>query len=199
MTIMTGCNQSKDPLTHDEGVVINGVRWATRNVNMPGTFTESLEDAGMLFQWNRKKGWNAIDRYVEDWDTSSPTGTEWEIVNDPSPRGWRVPTIDEILSLFDREKVSWEWIRSEWLNPNENAEGIKFTDIITGAYVFFPFVDNRWYRDGRLGRNVFSEYWSSTLFCDWRSSAYSLGLSPGMQSTRGAEWRHAFSIRSVAK
>jgi len=27
-----------DPLTSDAGVVINGVKWATRNVDKPGTF-----------------------------------------------------------------------------------------------------------------------------------------------------------------
>ena len=39
-----------------DGVVINGVRWATRNVDKPGTFAANPEDAGMLYQWNRKVG-----------------------------------------------------------------------------------------------------------------------------------------------
>ena len=39
-----------NPLTHDEGVVINGVRWATRNVDMPGTFAPTPESFGMHYQ-----------------------------------------------------------------------------------------------------------------------------------------------------
>jgi len=29
----------QDPLIYDAGIVINGVRWATRNVDAPGTFS----------------------------------------------------------------------------------------------------------------------------------------------------------------
>ena len=38
--------------TTDLGVVINGVKWATRNVAAPGKFATSPEDAGMFYQWN---------------------------------------------------------------------------------------------------------------------------------------------------
>ena len=48
----------------DEGVVINGVKWATRNVDKPGTFAANPENAGMLFQWNRRVGWSANDPMV---------------------------------------------------------------------------------------------------------------------------------------
>ena len=34
------------------GVLINGVCWATRNVDAPGTFAENPEDPGMMYQWN---------------------------------------------------------------------------------------------------------------------------------------------------
>jgi len=43
---------------HDEGVVINGVKWATRNVDRPNTFAETPESAGMFYQWNDKIGWS---------------------------------------------------------------------------------------------------------------------------------------------
>ena len=43
-----------DPLTHDAGVVINGITWATRNVDEPGKFAARPEDAGMYYQWNSK-------------------------------------------------------------------------------------------------------------------------------------------------
>jgi len=38
----------------DEGVVINGVKWATCNVDNPGTFVNRPETTGKIYQWNRK-------------------------------------------------------------------------------------------------------------------------------------------------
>jgi len=35
-------------------VVIGGVRWATCNVDAPGTFASSPEKIGMLYQWGKK-------------------------------------------------------------------------------------------------------------------------------------------------
>ena len=65
-------------LTHDYGVLINGIRWATRNVDAPGTFTQNPEDAGMLFQWNRRKGWKRVDEeLLENWDRWAAEGTKW--------------------------------------------------------------------------------------------------------------------------
>ena len=99
-----------DPSITDEGVVINGVRWATRNVDAPGTFAQTPADPGMLFQWNCRIGWSATDPLV-----SSPVGREWgrftggttgETIlawarsNDPCPPGWRVPTHVELESLL---------------------------------------------------------------------------------------------------
>jgi len=44
---------SKEP-QEPEGVLINGVRWATRNLASHGKFVEKPEDYGALFQWGRK-------------------------------------------------------------------------------------------------------------------------------------------------
>jgi len=38
----------------EAGVVINGVKWATRNLAAHGKFVEKPEDYGALFQWGRK-------------------------------------------------------------------------------------------------------------------------------------------------
>ena len=87
----------QQPSVSEEGVVINGVRWATRNVDTFGTFTQNPEDAGMFFQWNRQKGWAATGS-VTGWDTSEAT-TQWTNDNDPCPPGWRTPTVEEWRSL----------------------------------------------------------------------------------------------------
>jgi uncharacterized protein (TIGR02145 family) len=93
--------RSKNALITDTGVVINGIRWATRNVDAPGTFTKNPEDFGMLFQWNRRQGLSAEDNNARDWNSFIPTGTAWYAENDPCPPGWRVPTREELQRLAD--------------------------------------------------------------------------------------------------
>ena len=47
--IFTACDRDEpNPNQTDAGVVIDGIRWATRNVDAPGTFAENPEDAGMF-------------------------------------------------------------------------------------------------------------------------------------------------------
>ena len=138
--------------THDYGVLINGIRWATRNVDAPGTFAQNPEDAGILFQWNRRKGWNAVDRYVEGWDTSLPTGTKWYAENDPCPKGWRVPTREELRLLRNAD--------SEW--ATKNAVNGRLAG--TAPYqIFLPASGWRCGNDGALyAVGVLGIYWSST-------------------------------------
>ena len=95
---------SKDDSIIDRGVVIDGVRWATRNVDAPGTFAATPESLGMHFQWNRRTGWNTTDEIVEGMDRSMPEGAAWYAANDPCPRGWRVPTAEELRSLANAKR-----------------------------------------------------------------------------------------------
>ena len=64
---------SSNDASSDRGVVINGVRWATHNVETPGTFAKNPESAGGSFTWEEAK--NAC------------------------PCGWRLPTREEFESL----------------------------------------------------------------------------------------------------
>lgn len=146
----------QDSLTFDEGVMINGVKWATRNVDALGIFVTKPEDPGMFYQWNRKKAWSAIGK-ISGWDSSNPTGDSWAKANDPSPAGWRVPTAGEIKTLVDTDKVSYEW------TTQNGVSGGKFTDKVSGNSIFLPAVGCRGNDYGMLER-VGSDgaYWSST-------------------------------------
>jgi len=46
------CEVTVNPV--EVGVVINGIRWATRNLAAHGKFVKNPEDLGALFQWGRK-------------------------------------------------------------------------------------------------------------------------------------------------
>ena len=138
----------------DDGVVINNVKWATRNIDLTGTFATYPEDAGKFYQWNRKKAWAATDN-VTDWDRSSSSGINWEKANDPSPAGWRVPTLAEINTLLDEDKVT-----NEWITVN-GVKGSKFIDKATGNSIFLPtfcrLTSNGYY----VGSDSIS-YWCAT-------------------------------------
>ena len=135
-----------------DGVVINGVRWATRNVATPGTFATTPEDVGMLFQWNRKRAWSATDEEVEGWDNTDEEGTKWYPENDPCPEGWRIPTRAELESLYHTD--------SRWTRQNR-VYGRLFG---TAPYqIFLPITGWRHYQYGSLVyQDEAGAYWSST-------------------------------------
>ena len=135
-------------------VVINGIRWATRNVDAPGSFVVNREDAGMFYQWGRRIGWSSTDPLQasdgSSWPRTLVPGVTWHSTNDPCPTGWRVPTQVELQSLVNAGFVS--------LQHNDTVIGYLF-----GTYpnqVFLPLVG---YRDsnGRLNTGL-GRYWSST-------------------------------------
>jgi hypothetical protein len=90
--------------TSNEGVTINGVRWATRNVNSFGTFAANPEDFGMFYQWSRTQAW-ASSGLVSGWNSVAPpfdgetAVVTWASDLDPCPAGWRVPTGVDLRSL----------------------------------------------------------------------------------------------------
>ena len=61
-----------------DSVDINGIRWATRNVNTPGTFVRNPRNAGGFFTW--------------------------EEAQNACPQGWRLPTQQELQSLMGADR-----------------------------------------------------------------------------------------------
>lgn len=143
LLFVVGCNNKNKgseqitSKTAEEGVLINGVVWATCNVDAPNTFAESPESAGMFYQWNSKVGWSSSDpirssKGDSSWFIAGRMITEWTDENDPSPEGWRLPTIEEIKRLLDTQKVIKEWVTQNGTN------GLKFTDKVNGNTIFLP-------------------------------------------------------------
>jgi len=159
------CSSNEE--TCPEGsVMINGVCWATRNVDMPGTFAANPEDAGMFYQWNRNIGWSSTNPMFSSdggntWDSSNPPGTTWEPANDPSPPGYRVPTRAEIEALLDETKVTYT--KAGALDIENGVPGRRFTDKDNGNSIFLPAAG---YRAGVGGTLYYVDangnYWSST-------------------------------------
>ena len=175
--------------THDYGVVINGIRWATRNVDAPGTFAPYPESSGMLFQWNRKKGWNAVDRYVEDWDFLGASGinVKWEKENDPCPTGWRVPTYEELQSLYNSGSI---WTTQRRIN------GRLFG---TAPYqIFLPVAGHRGINGVLFGASETALYWSNTLYHNHMKNAWGLTFEDDYAIVWHFYRVAGFSIRCIA-
>ena len=135
---------------HRTGVVINGVRWATRNVGAPGSFAANPESAGMFFQWNRRQGWTAGGN-VSGWNSSNPEGTSWTRANDPCPAGWRLPTGAELTALFNARCT---------FTVRNGVNGCYFGN--APNQIFMPAVGARDRTDGALMNTGIGYYWSST-------------------------------------
>ena len=112
-TILVSCsarrNASPPEAMTDEGVVINGVRWATRNADGYRTFVSSPEVLGGFYAWNRNR---ARDRYTlgrSMLQRGSSQGNSFE----PCPPGWRLPTVEEFESLIAAGSV---WVEKNGVN-----------------------------------------------------------------------------------
>ena len=136
--------QSAKTLSDEVGVEINGITWATRNVGVFGTFaSNNFDDYGKYYQFNYPIGFpssNSSYLMVNRPDQSGDFEFDWDLVNDPSPEGWRIPTIDEMDALC---QSGYRWMDKDnsgygcsgaWLGPNAaNA-----TKENPGKAVFFP-------------------------------------------------------------
>jgi uncharacterized protein (TIGR02145 family) len=188
-----------------EWIEISGVKWAKRNVDMPGTFAAKPEDAGMFYQWNSPIGWSSTDPLISSngdtvWtiQSNSPISI-WEKENDPCPVGWHVPTISELENLIQAG--------TEWTTLN-NVKGRIFG---TGDNtIFLPASGLRCYPSGGLPEDAetgekieVGYYWSNsstnnlTSFISFDSSNdFPLGIGgPPAYQLRS----EGYSVRCVAE
>ena len=161
--MLTSCGTRRYATTCDEGVVINGVRWATRNVDVSGTFAQNPESAGGFFTWREAR--NAC------------------------PRGWRVPTREELQLLVE--------VDSEWGTLNE-VDGLFF-----GIYPYLLFLPATIWRFMPRGTKpglpvdvvAFGYYWSSTQYPTRYAWNLRFRFSPMVHVCRRDA---AYSVRCVA-
>jgi len=173
-------------------VMINGICWATRNVDMPGTFVANPEDYGMLYQWGSNIGWSSTDPLtasdgINVWRTLWETGDVWLQEKNPCPTGWRVPTHQEFQNLITSSKY--------WGNLN-GINGRFFGN--EEPYLFLPAAANRASPVGGLsGVGTNCLYWSNTS--DGAALAFCLHSISTIVLAYSTQRTPAFSIRCVTE
>ena len=144
------------PSENDEkGIEINGIMWATRNVNTSGTFVPEPENLGLFYRWGSNVDWNGQNTIIP-WRSDSTT---WQKTNDPCPKEWRMPTHEELQSLARAQKT--------WGERN-GVNGYWFVDDIDDdQLIFLPAAGYRLHNDGWLYLSgSFGHYWSNALDTD---------------------------------
>ena len=193
ITARAGNQTATATVTVNDGVLIRGTVWATRNVDMPGTFARNPEDAGMFYQWNRNVGWSATDPIRSSngsaWNDQPAAGTGWAAIFDPCPTGWRVPSNVELNNLVQSGST---WIIVNGVAGRQFGSG--------NNTIFLPAAGSRSPVTGAGGelRNVgtHGNYWSSTRRDTF--TAHSISFDNLNMSGDGFP-SSGFSVRCVAE
>ncbi|MDR0231207.1 MAG: hypothetical protein LBI82_03715 [Dysgonamonadaceae bacterium] len=117
-------------------VTINGITWASRNVDNFGRFTDFSFNAGKYYQFNRPTGYSYVEGRIEPAFESGYTNeySDWSLIYDPCPCGWRLPTNTELENL---RMSGFRWINEPagaWFGPDAQSA----TTIAPGKAIFLP-------------------------------------------------------------
>ena len=209
---------AQNTATEDEGVVINGVKWATRNLDVGGTFVENPEDYGALFQWGRKADGHesrtsAITNVVSTTDT--PNHDNFIIAGSVSGSDWRSPHNNALWNVGTETapvKAANDPSPSGWRVPTDtemrklldkskvdimsDKGGYVFTDKATGASLFLPAAGNRFCSSGNLSNR--GEYWSSSSYGSSESYYVYFAVTGPLMNSQGSR-ADGRSVRPVAE
>ena len=177
--------------TRCTGVMIEGVCWATRNVDYPHTFAESPESLGMLYQWGRRVGWSSSDPLISSnrlttWNDEAITAGRraiWPLDDDPCPLGWRVPTYEEMQSLLDAGNMPYTM---------NGVDGFLFGTAPNQIFLPDARVRNP---IGGLSNAVIGRYWTSTVMHS--NGAYALNRAGNARI--GVSFAAGLFVRCVAE
>jgi uncharacterized protein (TIGR02145 family) len=196
--ILVACNPSDEEHADAQGVLINGVVWATTNVDAPGKFAAKPEDSGMFYQWGKNVGWSATDPLVSSngdttWDESVASGNVWASFYDPCPDGWRVPSFRDFNALTDGNAVVSTWTTRGGVN------GKLFVDVATEKSIFLPAAGYRFaYTSAHYHVDIGGYYWSDTPIGAY--SGYRLSFAGGTLYPSGNNGRgNGLTVRCVRK
>jgi|GEM_PF-1657739 len=203
-----------------DGVEINGVVWATRNLAAHGVFVENPEDFGALFQWGRRGDGHEQRNssttttlstsdvpghgdfilppsHTQDWRNpqndalwNADTEPPVKTASDPCPQGWRVPTKTEFQSLINVNNV---------YTTVNGVDGRIFDN--NNDTIFLPAAGFRGILGSLFRTGEYGAYWSSTQHSrsDFNTT-YSLDFdNQGIDIPNASTRANGVSVRCVAR
>ncbi|MDR0333278.1 MAG: trypsin-like serine protease [Dysgonamonadaceae bacterium] len=180
----------------EEGVVINGTRWATRNVDMPGTFAANPQNYGRFYQYGTRLGvtqhWPNSGAVISAAWWSWVDRAAWAVSNHPCPAGWQLPSEQEF-----RDLGAGTW------HANWNGTGVAGLTFGTEPNaLFLPAAG--WccdWRDALVPAGTGGSYWSRTHVPGSRDPVDQIHFDVGKYGASLSDSNRAFglSLRCVAR
>ncbi|MDE6483726.1 MAG: hypothetical protein K2L01_08255 [Rikenellaceae bacterium] len=189
---------------HLATVTIGGLQWMQYNLANPRqasggatlatvlpSETKGIREAshGKFYQWNRSVTWNTMGN-ISGWDTSYPSGSYWETVNDPCPSGFAVPT-----------KVQWKTLintcNTIYMSDTWSATNYGYLTLTDGSNKLeFPAVGYLSYMDGLLSNaGTLGRYWASDQYD--ANNASRMYFNNNSIYTNDDDKRRGFNVRCV--
>ena len=184
-------------------VLINGVLWATRNLDVGGGFVANPENYGALFQWGRKADGHEsrassitttlattdnpghgnfifATSFPNDW-RSTPNNALWNAGTETTPvkaANDPSPTGYRVPTATELlALLDYYKVTNECTTLN-GVNGRKFTDIATGKSIFLPAAGVRNFSTGAVeyagNAGPYGHYWGS--------SSQAIGINPSCAS-----------------
>ena len=178
----------------------SGIKWATCNVG-----AETPEEYGDYFAWGETEPkdyyyWDTYKYYNGSYDTMTKYSTKdykttLELSDDAARvnwgGAWRMPTKAEQKELRNSFNCSWKW------TTQNGVKGYKVTSKKNGNSIFLPAAGSHDYY-GFSGAGSYGNYWSSSLYTSYRTSAYNLDFNSSDVDWDGGYGRYyGFSVRAV--
>jgi uncharacterized protein (TIGR02145 family) len=203
-----------------EWILIDGVRWSTRNVDYSNSngFVAHPADRGMMFQWSSNVGWSSTNPLrgwypgASNWASTLPTwvttganlsDNPWNNNQGPCPSNWRLPTNTQLQSLVDN-------VRSLWITQDQAMEAglgcqagrIFGTNNVAAfdpaLHIFFPAVGLRNFSDAALHNVGTSGVYRSSAVSS-QTNAWVMNFTDEGFGVNSFSRAQGFSVRCIVR